>query len=204
MRQSKNNTNILRRLSVRSFQPVARAVMVVSAVAVLATGVTYAALQSQAATLTGSSISTATADLRIGTTASTFSNTRTGFSFANIVPGAVPSPADGNSFYLKNYGTAPMALKVAINSVPANTANVDLTKVYLVFTRFDTTATQKLSVASLVTAMSSGGTALTDSLSGGATAQYKTQVTMDDDAFTGASATVGGIDLVFTGTVISQ
>ncbi len=185
-------------------QPIARAIIVVAAVAVLATGVTFAALQSQSATLTGNSISTATADLRIGTTTSTFSNTRTGFSFSNVIPGTVASPADGNSFYLKNYGAATMALKVAINTVPTNVSNVDLSKVYVVFTRVDTSATQKLSVASLVAVNTTGGTSLTDTLAGGATAQFKTQVSIDDDAFSGQSATIGGIDLVFNGTVIAQ
>lgn len=191
-------------INVSGLQPLARAITVVSAVAVLATGVTFAALQSQSATLTGNSISTATADLRIGTSASTFSNTRTGFSFGNVIPGAPASPSDGNSFYLKNYGASPMALKVAINTVPTNTADVNLSKVYVVFSRVDTSATQKLSVASLVAANTSGGTALTDTLAGGAVAQYKTQVSIDEDAFSGQSATIGGIDLVFNGTVIVQ
>jgi hypothetical protein len=186
-----------------SFQPLARAVMVVSAVAVLATGVTYAALQSQTATLTGNSISTATADLRIGTSASTFSATRTGFSFNNVVPGAVASPTDGNAFYLKNYGAVPMALKVSIGTIPTNVSDVDLNKVYIVLTRVDTSASQKLSVASLVAANTAGGVSLTDELDGGIVAQYKAQVTMDADAFSGQSATIGGIDLVFSGTVIA-
>jgi hypothetical protein len=189
---------------ITALQPVARAVIIVSAVAVLATGVTYAALQSQAANLTGNSISTATADLRIGTSTSTFSNTRTGFSFGGIVPGAEPTPAEGNSFYLKNYGTAPMALKAAVSSVPTNASNVDLSKVYIIFNRVDTNATQKLSVASLVEANASGGILLTDTLAGGVVAQYKTQVSMDNDAFSGQSASIGGIDLVFTGAVIAQ
>ena len=52
---------------------VSRAVGVISAVVVLMTGVTYAALQSPQATLTNSTISSATADLRIGTSATSFS-----------------------------------------------------------------------------------------------------------------------------------
>jgi hypothetical protein len=200
-KSSKRMFNLWGLGSLWSFQPIARAVMVVSAVAVLATGVTYAALQSKQASLTGNTISTASADLRIGTSASTFSNTRSGFDFINIVPGAQPAPTDGNAFYLKNYGTAPLALKVAISSVPANISTVNLDKVYLTFTRVDTTTTQKFSVASLVASNASGGVAITDNLAGGFVAQYKTQVSMDDEAFTGTSATVGGVDIVFNGTV---
>lgn len=203
-RTVRNTSRAGRWISSKGVQPLARAVFVVAAVAVLATGVTYAALQSQPASLTGNSISTATADLRIGTSASTFSASRTGFAFGNIVPGAPAAPADGNVFYLKNYGASPLALKAAVSSLPTNTASVDLSKVYLVLSRVDTSASQKLSIASLVSANTGAGIALTDNLAGGVTAQYKTQISMDDDAFSGTSATIGGIDLVFSGTVIAQ
>ena len=207
MRHSSKSGSITYWLKTKGVQPIARAIMVVSAVAVLATGVTYAALQSQAATLTGNSISTATADLRIsttgGTTSSSWFNTRTGFNFNNVIPGSVPNPAEANSFYLKNFGGAPMALRVAIQSTPTNTSNVDLSKVHLVFTRVDTTAVQRLSVASLMAAINTG-TPLTDTLAPGVIAQYKTQVIIDEDAFTGTSATIGGIDLIFHGTVVTQ
>lgn len=190
--------------AISAVQPIARAMIVVSAVAVLATGVTYAALQSKQASLTGNTISTATADLRIGTSETTFSSTRSGFDFTNIIPGTTPSPADGYSFYLKNYGKAPLALKFSINTVPTNISAVDLTKVYLSLTRVDTSVTQKISIAALAASDSTGGIALTDALAGLTVAQYKTQVVMDDDAFTGTSATIGGIDLELKGTVIAQ
>ncbi len=190
------------------YQPFARAIIVVAAVSVLATGVTYAALQSQGVTLSGNSISTANADLRISNTTATssasFATTKTGFNFTNIVPGAVAAPTDGYGFYLKNFGGATMSLKVAINTTPTNTANVDLSKVYLVFNRVDTLSSQKLSLASLIAASTTGGTTMTDNLVGGTAAQFKTQVVMDDDAFSGTSATLGGIDLVFIGTVLTQ
>ncbi|GEM_PF-405292 len=208
MKRSKTNLSF-KRHGMGGLQPLARAIMVVSAVAVLATGVTYAALQSPAATLSGNTISTATADLKISTTTATsstsFAVTKTGFSFANIVPGGSPAPTDGNLFYLKNFGNVPMALKLSIGTTPVNAASVDLSKVYIVLTRLDgTTAPQKLSVASLVASQTTGGLAITDNLAGVTAAQYKTQIAMDEDAFTGASATISGIDLVFTGTVVAQ
>jgi hypothetical protein len=184
----------------RNFQPLFRAVTVIASVSILATGVTFAALQSQQAVLTGNSIKTATADLKIGTSATSFAASRTGFTFGDVVPGAVASPADGNSFYLKNYGTPSLALKVGISSTPVNTNNVDLAKTYLVISRVDTNASQKLSLASLVAGGTSAPVALTDNLAGGAVAQYKAQIAMDLDAFTGQTADITGIDLVFTGT----
>lgn len=185
---------------IRSIQPLFRAISVIASVAILVTGVTYAALQSQQATLTGNSISTGTADLRIGTSATSFAQSRTGFSFGNVVPGAAATPADGNSFYLKNYGTPALALKVGVSSVPVNTNNVDLSKTYVMLTRVDTGTSQKFSLAALVAGGTSAPLSMTDNLNGGATAQYKTQVSMDTDAFTGQSADITGIDLVFTGT----
>lgn len=185
------------------FQPIARAVMVVSAVAVLATGVTYAALQSPGATLTGNTISTATADLRIGT-ATTFGATKAGFSFNNVVPGGSPAPIDGNIFYMKNYGSAPLALKASIGSTPINSSNVDLSKVHIVLSRVDGSPSQKFSVSALVAAHATGGLAVTDNLVGTTPGQYKIQVAMDDDAFAGTTASISGVDIVFTGTIVSQ
>jgi hypothetical protein len=188
----------------RSFQPLFRAVTVISSVAILATGVTYAALQSQQAVLSGNSIKTATADLKIGTSDTSFAASRAGFSFGSVVPGASAVPAEGNSFYLKNSGVPALALKVGISSIPVNTNNVDLSKTYLVFTRVDTNATQKISLAALMAAGTANPVAITDYLAGGATAQYKAQVAMDTDAFTGQNADVTGIDIVFTGTAVTQ
>lgn len=181
-----------------------RVILVLIGVGIITTGATYAALQSPQASLTGNSIESATADLRIGTSASSFAASRTGFTFSNIVPGGSAMPADGNSFYLKNYGTAALNLKMAISTTPVNTNNVDLTKVFIVITRVDTATTQTFSVTNLVSSYASGGVAFTDSLASGAVAQYKASVSMAADAFSGTSATVSGIDLSFLGTATAN
>jgi hypothetical protein len=188
----------------QNFQPLFRAVTVISAVAVLVTGVTYAALQSQQVGLTGNTIQTANADLRISSTGSTYTNTKTGFKFGEVVPGAVATGPADSTFYLKNSGTPAMVLRVAISTVPQNPDNVNLEKTYIHITRMDTNVTQKLSVASLVAAHTTGGTAMTDNLSGGQAAQYKAQVSMDADAFTGTKADITGIDIVFSGMAVTQ
>ncbi|HSH55596.1 MAG TPA: hypothetical protein VK983_02100 [Candidatus Limnocylindrales bacterium] len=188
------------------YQPLARAMMVISAVAVLATGVTFAALQSQAASLTGNSIQTASADLKIGTTATSFGSTRTGFSFNGLVPGGAAVPADGNTFYLKNGGSATLALKVTVPAAPTNLTAVDLEKVYITVTRVDlpvASAPQKVSIAALVASQAMGGVALTDVLAGTTVGQYKVQASMDAEAFSGQSAEIGGIDLVFSGSSVT-
>ena len=55
-----------------------------------------------------------------------------------VVPGGVAMPTAGKTFYLQNFGTANLAIKVGISSTPSNTSNIDLTKVHLIFSRTDT------------------------------------------------------------------
>jgi hypothetical protein len=181
---------------IRSYGPLLRAAGVLSVVGILVTGVTFATLQSQQASLTGSTIQSATADLRIGTSASTFAPSRSGFTFQDVVPGGPAMPTDGHTFYLKNYGTATLNLKTIIGSTPTVTGNVDLNKVKLQLTRVDTEAAQTASVQ----ALKDGGLALTNTIAPGAVVQYKLRAVMDADAFDGTGASVGAIDLVFSGT----
>jgi len=176
--------------------PLLRAVAVVGVAGVLATGVTFAALQSQQASLTGNTIQSATADLRIGTSASTFDTNRNGFSFKDIVPGGAAMPVDGFSFYLKNYGTAPLNLKLALGGTPTNTSNADLSKVKLQLSRADN---ENGAQTASLQALTSAGLALADPIAPGAVVQYKLRAAMDDDAFSGTAASLGGIDLVFSG-----
>lgn len=179
-----------------------RALTVVASVAILVAGVTFAALQSQQAVLSGNTIQTASANLLIGTASATstaFSNSHSGFTFANIVPGGAAQPADGNAFYLKNTGTATLTLKMAVSGTPTNTSNVDLTKVSVTVTRTDTNASQTATLQSLID--NTGGISLTDNLAPASTGvQYKMSIAMSSDAFTGSSASIGAIDFVFSGT----
>lgn len=193
-----------RRSRTQTFQPLMRAVMVIASVTVLATGVTFAALQSQQAILSGNSIQAATADLRISTDGTTFTNTRTGFAYSEVIPGAVPTALATSTFYLQNSGTPTLNLAVAVTSTPVNVDGVDLTKVYLLLTRDDTHATQKLSLAGLMAAQANGGLAVTDPLLAAHTAQYHLQVAMDTDAFNGQEADITGIDLVFRGAAATN
>ena len=165
----------------------------------LAGGVTFASLQSQQAALLNNTISSATADLRIGTSATSFAASRTGFDFKDLVPGGVAQPLDGNSFYLKNYGTAELSVKIAVSSIPLNTSTVDLSKVSLQLTREDTLAVQTFSVRELVDTFVSGGVLLTDTIKGGVTAHYTARMSMTADAFSGQSALIDDVDIVFTG-----
>jgi hypothetical protein len=178
----------------------ARALAMVASVGIVVAGVTFAALQSQQAVLNGNTVQSATASLLIGTASATstaFSNSHTGFTFANVVPGGPAQPTDGNVFYLKNTGTATLAIKMAVSGTPTNTSNIDLTKVTIQVTSTDTNTTQTASLQSLI----DGGLSLTDNLAPASTGvQYKISVSMSADAFTGSSASIGAIDFVFSGT----
>lgn len=172
------------------------------ALAVITTGATFASLQSTSVALTGNQINTS-AGLAISTNGVNFPQTISGFNFTGVVPGGDPYPANGNTFYIKNTGVANLAIKAAISTPPSNPSGVNLSKVYLIFTRVDNNTQTSLSVQSLVNSYaggaSTGGLSLNDSIAAGTIAQYKLQVSMDTDAFNGSSASITGIDLWFIG-----
>lgn len=184
----------------KNLRPLLRATLILGSVGVITTAATFASLQSQQAVLSANTVESATADLRIGTSSTSFSASRTGFDFNSVTPGGPAAPASGNTIYLKNYGTANLAVKAAISSTPSNLNNINLSKIYIHFQRVDTGGTdQSLSIKSLMDSYATGGSSLNDTILAGATAQYSLKVSMDADAFSGSSATISGIDLVFTG-----
>ena len=185
-----------------NFKPLVRAVAVMGAVIAIVSGVTFAALQSQQAVLSGNTISTASADLKISVNGTTFTASNVGFSYSDIIPGGSAVPAAGNSFYLKNSGSTPITTKTAISSVPTNTSNVDLSKVSVIITRTPGGSPQTFTVMQLMDAYASGGIQVSTALSVNEIAQYKAQVSMTADAFSGPSASLGNIDLVFIGSSI--
>lgn len=179
----------------------ARALAMVASVGILVVGVTFAALQSQQAVLSGNTIQSASANLLIGTASATstaFSNSHSGFTFTEVVPGGPAQPSGGNVFYLKNTGTTTLSLKVAVNGTPTNTSNVDLSKVSIQIVRVDTGTSQTATLESLANGT---GLTLTDVLAPASSGtEYKVSVSMATDAFTGSSASIGAIDFVFSGT----
>lgn len=181
--------------------PIARAVGVVGAVAIIISGVTFATLQSQQAVLTGNTIQSATADLKIGISTSSFSASRAGFTFPEVIPGVAPAANSGSFVYLKNSGSAAMTVKMTIGSTPTNTSNIDLSKVSFLVTRVDTNKVTTASLKELIDGYPSNGVALQDKIDSNNAPQYKIQAIMAADAFSGTSATLGNIDLVFTGTM---
>ena len=195
---SKEVSNVKRS---NNFKALARALGIVSAAVILVGGVTFAALQSQRNTLAGNTIETATANLLLGTDGTTFGNSHAGFDFNNLIPGGQAVPATGYSVYLKNDGGTALALKLAVNSVPTNPNNVDLSKVNILLTTVGSgSGAQTFSLQALMAAAATSGLDITGShLSVGTTQQYKLQISMAADALTGSVAALGNIDFTFTG-----
>lgn len=102
----------------KKINPVARAVMTITAVAALVSGVTFAATSQ--ATLTGNNITmaAATADLQLWNGIE-FASTAPGFSFSDLEPGEESDPFN---FYFKNNGNVPLDVTASIPTLPDLTA----------------------------------------------------------------------------------
>ena len=97
-----------------NLKAVSRTVGIAGAALVIVSGVTFAILQSQQIKLTGNTIQTATANLVLSPDGVNYSSSQTGFTFSNLVPGGSAMPTCGYTFYLKNTGGTPLALKFAL------------------------------------------------------------------------------------------
>ncbi|HTB48600.1 MAG TPA: hypothetical protein VK712_00795 [Verrucomicrobiae bacterium] len=184
-----------------NFKALARAVSVVGAVIILVSGVTFAALQSQQIKLTGNTIETATASLLISSDGINYAASQGGFDFSNLIPGGPAAPQAGYSFFLKNGGGAPLALKLAVSSSPSNPDAVDLSKVNVILTPASGGTAQSFTLASLIASNTTGGSPITapSELFVGNTTHLTLQVSMAADAIIGSNASLGNIDFAFTG-----
>lgn len=115
---------------VKKINPMVRAIAVIGAVMALATGATFAALNTQA-TLTGNTIGTASAnaDLLLWD-GDSFEPTAPGFNFTNIDPG---EESEKFNFYFKNNGNVDLDLTAKINAIPSLTAGLSADDVTLNF-----------------------------------------------------------------------
>jgi hypothetical protein len=185
----------------KKFRALLRTLGMVAAVAIIVSGVTFAALQSQQDILKGNTIETATANLQVSLDDKTYSNSQTGFDFANVVPGGPAVPITGYPFYLKNSGGTPLALKMAVASLPSNVSNVDLSKVNVLLTTVGSNISpQSFTLQSL---LSNEGVAI-GNLDNSNSMELKLQVSMSSDAVTGNSAALGNIDFAFSGTATTN
>ena len=179
--------------------PIVRAIAVLSAVGLITTTVTFAAIQSNGNALTGNTIQTATAALQVSKDGITFSDNVSGYSFTSLVPGgpAQPTTGGGYSVYVKNTGTATQRLLLNVHTPPTVAGTVDLAKVSVVLTPSSTNTPQSFALADLI----AGSVGVTNSsVNVGNVLLYHVQVSMASDAVTGNGATISNLDLSFIGT----
>lgn len=190
----------------KGINPVVRAVGVFSAVAIVAGGVTYAALTDTAA-LVDNSASTTNSDLKIWNGA--WAEEATGFNLTNLVPGDYSDPY---FFYFKNDSTTDLNLTVGLSNDESNPVALDGVTPENVKLRFMSHApgcienTEVVTLADLqagdvdlpcnpldVDAQGNAGVPETE---GNYSVEVKIVETEDEDG-----ATIGNLDLLFTGSV---
>ncbi len=182
-----------------NLKTLARAVAVVTAVSIVVSGVTFAALQSQSGVLRGSMIQTAVASLQVSRDGITYTSSVDGYVFGNLVPGGTTSPANGYPVYVKNVGTAPLAVNISVKGPISNPDNVDLTKVHIQLTPISGGAGQNMLFHDLIAANTTGGIPvnLGDHLNPSQAQGYLLRASLEADAVTGPSATLSNIDFNF-------
>lgn len=183
--------------------PWLRAVLILAAVGLVVGRVTFAALQSQQAVLSGNMIESATAALQLSTDGANYASSQQGFNFSGLIPGgpAMPSQYGGKPLWFKNNGNATLTIKAMITTPPTVTGDVDLAKVFVVITPASGGTAQTVSLAALQAANSSGGVSLNiPVITAGSQVQYNIQASMATDAFAGNSASIQNLNIVFVGS----
>jgi hypothetical protein len=190
-------------LHIRFLNPTLRAVGVISAVAIVAGGVTFAALTSNTATLADNTINTTTASLKVWNGAA-FGTSASGFHVTGLVPGT----GVDNPFYLQNDGGVALDLTAHVPSAPTLTGVTgnDLSKVKVDITDDHTGTVTHTDLSALTT----GTVTLTDDpFAAGATGNsgvagtsgnFHLKFDIDSGAVSGSSASVSSFDLDFGGT----
>jgi len=191
-------------LRIRSINPVLRATGVIGVTAAMVTGVTFAALNSQA-TLTDNTISTATAGLEVGLAADNLSATEDGFDVTGLVPGT----GVDQDFYLRNIGDTPLDVTVNVPNLPGapeggyGFTGFDNLTVKLTSEACDAVVTTNMQalhdgqVALPCNALEEAGEANTPT-------KYTAHIDINPDVVTGSHAGVGNFNLVFTGTAAAE
>lgn len=195
-----------------NINPLVRAVGVISAVAVLVGGVTFAALQSRA-TLTNNTISTASAGLEIWD-GNSFENTAPGFDVTGLVPGR---GSGENFFYLRNSGDADMNVTARVPRVPdrpnggygfSGWENVRVTFVsHEAGCSNDTVRTTMATLLAREVRLPCGPLsegARGDANNHSAEGTYSVAFDINPAAVSGERAQVGDFDIRFTGTAVNN
>jgi hypothetical protein len=167
---------------------------IAAVIIIAAGGLAFALLQSRSV-ITGNTISTASANLLVSADGTHYSQTIPGFSFDGIIPGGYAAPAGGYPIYLKNTGTTPLDLSLAVEDAPSNPDSADLNDINFGLTDVSGNTAPRGFILQL---LMNGGLPIEGELAPGATRQYKLQALAAHEAALGT--TISNIDLAFVGT----
>ena len=193
--------------SIGLINPVVRATVVIGAVAALVTGVTFAALQSQA-TLADSTISSANANLLLWD-GDTFESQAPGFTVTGLIPG---EGSGKQFFYFQNAGDTALNLSVHVPAAPAEPGDgygfSGWENLKVTFTNEATDQTVDTDMAALMAGnVTLPGNPLPFGAQGNNQAgqentpgNFSAEFDIDPSAVTGDHAGVGAFDMTFTGT----
>ncbi len=183
----------------------ARATLVIGSLMAIVGGVTFAALQSQAAVVKGNSIQTAVASLQVSSDGSNYTNSLNGYAFEGLIPGGAYIPTNGYPVYLKNVGSTPLSIKISVLPGLTNPNQVDLSKVRVSILPLGGGAGQNFGLQELVNANSTGGIALTQGarITSGQSTAVSIKVSMEADAIIGPSANISNLDINFDAVAVN-
>jgi hypothetical protein len=185
-------------VSIRSINPMVRAVGTMGAVAAVVGGITFAALTSNTVALSDNTLSAASATLAIGagSNCSNTTNTSTaGFNNTKLDPGVASDPV---SFCLRNVGDVPLDVTASIPSANLTSATLATDKVTLDLSCTNGAKTETLT-ATLADLSDATAQALgTDSLAAGTQWDCIVKATLDSGVTT--SGSVGPFSINFAGT----
>jgi hypothetical protein len=183
-----------------------RAASMLGGLSAIVIGATFAAPGDVTATLTGSSLTSATTALVVDgpDENAAFGVDDPGFTFNNLLPGAADY-GDGQTFSLKNLGTTD--LKVGVR-VSAGTGELDETKVKVKITNTTTTDSKEYTLSDLITARDLPGVSEDDDVLAGDTSDvapvegetnaFTVQVKLDEEA----AGSLSDLDFLFVGTPV--
>lgn len=191
----------------RQLSALARVSAALAIVITLVGGVTFAALRSQNNVLSGSRMTSASADLGMSrSSAGPWSNNIPGFEFTDVVPGGDPGPKTGSDLFFRNNGTINLNLHFGVNLTRLTNPNaLNLQKVKIVVA--DATgqtiyATQ--SVHQLGQLLGAGTPQSANIiLPKNSVTQLKIMMQIEDGALsdTSSQAVIDNLDIVFSGVV---
>ena len=180
---------------------IVRAVGVIAATSALVTGVTWAALTSNTATLTSTTINSATASLKLWD-GDSFETSAPGFTITGLVPGTGSEQA----FYFQNDGEVPLKLKAKIPALPSSSGFAGWENAKVTFTdeQNNTTVTTDMLALSTGDGVELPGDltagAQGNSAAAGTEGNFKAKFDIAPSSITGGQVTIDAFNIEFTGT----